>query len=337
MKQGGRNYELDFFKLMFAIIIFFYHMRIFLSKNDPARTASNHLGTYCVHFFFIVSGMLMANSISKQNITENFGKASIDFVMRKFKGLFGKILLALCFVLLVDVFIYVGSGAPKGISGIGEILVETVSELLMIKMSGVYIENNLVTWYISAMLLCMLLLAYMLYKKTDFTLYVFAPLAAVFLLGYMCQADGKFTFFDLSGAYGFFLGGIYRAFCGLCFGICAYTMYKKINRIEFNKRKRILLTILEMLLYALYFYVICFSGWGNRSYMSVSLLLPIALAITFSGKSYVGALFRFNWMRCFAPLSLLIYLNQVAWRPAHLCHITSREKDIHFAWRYPPQ
>lgn len=162
------------------------------------------------------------------------------------------------------------------------------------------------------MLLCMLLLAYMLYKKTDFTLYVFAPLAAVFLLGYMCQADGKFTFFDLSGAYGFFLGGIYRAFCGLCFGICAYTMYKKINRIEFNKRKRILLTILEMLLYALYFYVICFSGWGNRSYMSVSLLLPIALAITFSGKSYVGALFRFNWMRCFAPLSLLIYLNQVA-------------------------
>ena len=43
--------------------------------------------------------------------------------------------------------------------------------------------------------------------------------------------------------------------------------------------------------------------------MSVVLILPIVVATTFSGKSYIVKLFQFEWMKWFAPLSLKIYLN----------------------------
>lgn len=39
------------------------------------------------------------------------------------------------------------------------------------------------------------------------------------------------------------------------------------------------------------------------------LLLPVVVAITFSGKSYIAGMFQFEWMKCFAPVSLTIYLN----------------------------
>lgn len=60
----SRNYELDAIKFLFTALIFLHHTQSFVGKNTrftlPAR-----LGTISVHFFFIVSGLLMANSILK--------------------------------------------------------------------------------------------------------------------------------------------------------------------------------------------------------------------------------------------------------------------------------
>ena len=107
--------------------------------------------------------------------------------------------------------------------------------------------------------------------------------------------------------YGFIMGGMIRAICGLCFGICAYNIYKYITN-TYNKNIRLLLTIAEILLYGIIFFT-WFVVRDTRSIMSVMLLLPIAVAITFSEKSYVIGLFKYKWMKHFAPISLLIYLN----------------------------
>lgn len=71
---------------------------------------------------------------------------------------------------------------------------------------------------------------------------------------------------------------------------------------------RLFLTITEILIYGIIFFTL-FVIRDSRSIMSVMLILPIAVAITFSQKSYVIGLFKYKWMKYFASISLLIYLN----------------------------
>ena len=160
------------------------------------------------------------------------------------------------------------------------------------------------------MLICMLPLAYLLYAKRDLTLYVLAPLIAVGTLGYMCQ-ENDFRFLNHMKLYGALMGGFIKGLCGLCFGICAYTIYIRIKNAKLNRNARILLTFAEVLLYGIFFFS-WFVVRDNKAIMSVMLMLPVPMAISFSGQSYVGKLFRFRWMKYFAPLSLDIYLNHSA-------------------------
>lgn len=188
-------------------------------------------------------------------------------------------------------------------------------ELFYVTSSGIWLDCNKPTWYISAMLICMLPLAYLLYKNRDFTLNVFAPITAILIYGYICMSN-SWQFFN-ADLQGFITGSLIKAMCGLCFGICAYTIYNRIKDMGDNKNIRIVLTIIEIVLYLIFFgtwFVLWYFLQKKTSIMSVILLLPIAVAITFSGKSYLSNLFRFKWMRYLAPLSFTIYLNHWAAR-----------------------
>ena len=79
-EKGGRNYELDFFRLVFALLVFIYHTNPFIGKNTRVVLPPD-LGAGAVHFFFILSGMFMANSIVKRGVTGNCAKLSIGFVL----------------------------------------------------------------------------------------------------------------------------------------------------------------------------------------------------------------------------------------------------------------
>lgn len=84
---GQRNYELDFLKLIFALCVFVWH-------TDPFRNERIQIvfplafGGVPVHFFFVVSGMMMARSILKrQPETTEYGKLAMVFVVNKIKAL----------------------------------------------------------------------------------------------------------------------------------------------------------------------------------------------------------------------------------------------------------
>ena len=189
----------------------------------------------------------------------------------------------------------------------------SITELLLMSQTGLNdVIYNAPTWYLSAMFISMLPLAYLLYKKSDFTLYVFAPLASVMVLGYICQI-GEYGFISQLELSKFVMGGILRAISGLCFGITAWTICQKIKIAKINKNARILLTIAEAVLY-LIFFVGWFNIYDRKALMAIVIILPIALAITFSNQSYICQLFRFKWMKYFAPLSFTIYLNHIAGR-----------------------
>lgn len=298
---GQRNYELDFLKLFFTICVFMSHTGVFRKENTNIIPPPQ-FGQVSVFFFFVVSGMLMANSILKKQInTTEYGKLAVVFVINKIKVLAGDVYAALFVFMAVYIFTIPLNKIP------GE-LVKMVPELFFVTRAGISITYNVPGWYLSAMFLAMLPLAYLLYRNRDFTLHILAPILAVFILGWLCQTN-DYCFPDQHKMHGLFLGGMYSAVSGLCFGICAYNMYIRIGKAKMNENGRMFLTVTEVLLYGVFF-----GTWfllrNNRMIMSAILLLPVAAAITFSGKSYIAGLFQFKWMKYLAPVSLTIYLNQ---------------------------
>lgn len=294
-----RNYELDFMKLFFAICVFISHTSPFHENVSVAFPVE--IGRMSVFFFFVTSGMLMAKSIvnDKKHTTE-YGKCAVRFVLHKIKAVAWEVYTALFVYLLVYICIVPSKQIP-------DTLVKSIPELFFITCAGMTINYNGPVWYLSAMFLCMLPLSYLLYRNKDFTTQIFAPILAVFTLGWICQIK-KYGFPLADEMRGFFTGSIYFAVSGLCFGICAYNMYLCLCKAKISERGRMLLTVVEIFLYGVFLETRLLSR-DHKALMSVILLLPVAIAITFSGKSYIVRLFQFDWMKYFAPISLAIYLN----------------------------
>lgn len=291
--QPRRNYELDFIKLVFSVFVFLCHANVVGLYRLP------QMGDVAVHAFFVISGLLMACSISKKNTIEktNCGKASIGFVLGKFKAMSWPVWTG-----FIINFAVVEFSSQQRIDSVVVDAIREIPEFLLVHMSGGGQALYNPIWYLSAMLIVMLPLAYMLFRNKDFTCYVFAPLAAILSLGYLCQTQGFVLWADTV------INALIRAFCGLCFGICSFTIYDKIKDTEFNTNMRALITVFEIFLYFCFFYSFVVIR-DKLGIIAVLFLLPIAFAITFSAKSFVSRLFNFRFMKCFAPLSLYIYLN----------------------------
>lgn len=310
IKENSRNYELDFLKFIFTLLVFIAHSIFFMSADTNAEVPPM-LGSIPVHFFFIVSGMLMANSIAKsnENALEESAKNAVNFVIKKAKKIILPYWVSLIIVIFVYLYMYITTNNQQAMY----LLPARVFPAFMLtNMSGNGIFISAPAWYLSAIFICMLPLAYLLYRKRNFALYVFSPLTAVIIMGYIAKSN-DYIFFETEDLTGIFLGGTIRAFCGLCFGITAYTISQKIKSISINKIWRVVLTIAEVSLW-LIFFCTWFLSKDGKAVFSVLMILPVAIVIAFSEQSYITKLFRFKFLKYLGPLSLSIYLNHwAAW------------------------
>lgn len=297
--SDGRNYEVDFLKLVFAIFVLINHTSVFIKDNTRIDSMFlSYLGWIGVWFFFIVSGFLMVESVSKKNFaSDSAGKSSLRFVIGKFGSIAVPYLIAEFLLVVIYVIIIQRGNAFLAI-------LKTIPDDLAITASGMRIRFNGPTWYISAMLISMLFLCYLLIKKRDFFLYVFSPLCSVLILGFMYMQESPLI--DLNGRFGFFSGAILRAVAGLCSGVVAWLIYKKIVEAKDNH----IYTIIECLGWIVFIISIFFQLKRDNQLVFVTMIyMPALIAVSFSRKSLISKLFRFGWMKCFGKLSLLIYLN----------------------------
>lgn len=317
-----RNYQIDVLRMIFTVMIFMCHTFYFQPLNN-ASDANNTvtafhavLGWTAVMGFFMISGFLMVKSICRRNYEiEKAGKSAIGFVTDKFKSLALPFWIAgamyLCCFLIIYIYLWthdlsnevLGSLASE-ISTPLDIVVNAINEMFCLTNTGgmFYAGNNSQTWYISAMLLAMIPIVYLLIKKKDFFIYVLSPLVAIISLGFLKNTFDPIVTDDGNSR-------LIRACCGLCFGVLAWTMCEKISMLSNKKSNRIALTIIELFLYIFFFAVIFNCAYNPDLMFSILLLLPIAIAITFSGKSYLAELFKGKVFRCFGSISLYVYLN----------------------------
>lgn len=226
-----------------------------------------------------------------------YGEQANKFVLHKVKN----IILPYWIALGISIITYVISYGD-----VKQVLLQSIPEILLLEESGVYFfMTNGPTWYISALFIAMLPLAYIMIKNRDFYVNVFAPITAVILFGYMfnTQPYGTHTF------NGIVLYTIIRAVMGLCIGAISWKLACWFSENIKSKVQRYIVTFAEIALYFIFFDTVFHYSVNSKIIYSVMMLLPIAVAISFSKVSYVSDLFQFKWMRFFAPVSLAIYLN----------------------------
>ena len=300
--KTNRN-ALDFLKIIFAILIVLFHSRMMTDYQENWIAINGRIG---VEFFFIVSGLLMCAS-SNRSIESDTGLDTASFMWKKICRLMPNVIVA-WFISFV-VYHY-----NAGITDFCKIIinvVKSIPDILLIKNSGIRFPSyNGPTWYLSAMLLNMLVL-YPIYRKLKEGFYIFALSLMLFILGYFFQTFG--TLSDLESWNGYILKGTLRGTAGLLAGALCYKASNLLSLRNYTKFGMSVLMLLEWSCYIIAIILSCTYAPSRLDYF-IFLLFMIGITITYSNVTFDNKIFNspiFHWLGTF---SFSLYLGHSCWR-----------------------
>lgn len=207
-------------------------------------------------------------------------------------------------------------------------IIRAIPELLALGDTRLNFPFNPPGWYISAMLIAMLPMCYMLIRNRDFYIYVFSPIAAILLFAFLfhIRQDMAYEIRIEWGEGAKFFINLFRAVCGISFGAVAWLIYDRLCKIPDKKRYRLIVTALEIIFNVLFFYTWLFRYSTPATLFCAMLLIPALTAAAFSGKSLASGLFKHNIFRHCGSLSLTIYLNH--WIPVMISFVIVKQNPV---------
>ena len=284
-----RNGEIDILRFVFSVIIVIHH---FCSTFNYSFFESGYIG---VEFFFLVSGYLMArttNNISSQKDSLSFSQiadSSWSFIVKKIKSFYSYYICAIVIQILIRNIIVNHEGP---ISLIGHFLksIPTFTLTFMGLNNNSEIGFHLGgSWYLSAMIIAMLILFPLLLKNFNFSTKLVFPLLSIFILGYLYTTD--YSIANWQGWSGICFNGVLRALGELALGASIFVlsnlMKNKYHNI-FNEHKTIKLG-LTIVKYMCFIVVISFAFGILSNFTSdlhALLFCAIGIFLSFSGITY---------------------------------------------------
>lgn len=297
-----RNAKLDALRFLYACAVFFAHSYVFKEKGYLFRG-----GRISVEFFFILSGYLMAVSIQRTMSTVgpavDLGEETWAFLGKKIRSFMPELLASL----VIGFFWMEVTWQDASIRLIGKRLLSAIWEPLLLYMSGLgNTKINGVDWYLSAMILSMLILYPICRKYFSMSTHVIMPAIVILIYGYFCRFDGTTT--NVLTEMGFFYKGTVRAFAGLALGVAGYPIITALKEREYTQKQRVLLTIAETVIYiAIFGYMFKYS---KKQYnMIFVLFIFVGFCITCMEKGCLDHLFSQKICSFLGKSSLLIYLS----------------------------
>ena len=300
------NGIISFWKFCFCIMIIIFHTDIFMTDNITSIFSKG--GYIAVEFFFLVSGFLMAKSALNKKDEENsegLVKETFHFIMKKIKNFFPYVLFA---EILGIIFqnIYLDMNVYQNVS--------TIWDLFLLRMTG--LKGNFInipTWYLSSMLLCMMIIYPLLRKYKNNFIYLIGPIIVLFGFGWLNKNYPSFK------SYGTWLGWIYlgtiRAFLNLTLGSILYAICEKLKNINFTKLGKLLITIIEIFGFTLPFFIAHFIDKAYIYDFIVIFILSISIVLAFSEKTLEFKLFNnkfFFWLEKFSfPLFVCHFIIRI--------------------------
>lgn len=300
-----RNGEIDLLKFVFSVIIVLFHT-FHYNEIDGIRPFIG--GNVAVEFFFLVSGFLMAQSASRVRLEQSgLGGETKNFMFRKIRGLFPEFGIAWIIGFIV---MQLAEESVSIVSIIKDFLTG-LWELFFLRMSGLTdFRANVVTWYISAMLLAMLVLYPLLIKYKDTFFYIIAPCVSIFLLGYICKTVGHLggpTKWD-----GFYFRGVLRAFAELSLGCILWKISQTMLRFQYTRLARTLFSIIELFGYAFCVYWM-FGHKSSKMSFVLIMIMAICLTLTFSHVGIAAPLFDNGVCYLLGKISFALYIGHCYW------------------------
>ena len=299
IKKNTENYYIDFLRFIFSFIILFYHSWLFTGNFGNGLF---NAGYYGVDFYFIVTGYLMMNSISKKKEGKDTLKSTFQYIYNKIKRLFPSLIV--CFLVGI-IFAY-----GRNVLDIRLLLSNRIiGELLQLGIFGYDMTINVSWWYISAMLFVLMFLYPLAKKYKGKYIYYICPLILFITLGLIRKLDININ--DPLCWTFIFRNGFYKALIFIILGNISFELSKKIQKQKFNKKQKIIITIVETLIYLLLILSMHFDYFGS---ILMALLFTINIAITFSNQSLTSDLFKSSFWTKLGKFGFYIYLTHMSIR-----------------------
>ena len=279
----------DLLRFIFSLYIVgnhFYHIGV---PGEPFVAAR-----IFVEFFFMVSGYFMIQHFEKNYTamgTDVSAKNAFGYTLRKYKSLMYFVIPCILAEYLFRVLYNVLSS--DGFSKTGDVLQNLPLELSMI--GPLTDTRSLVPiWYISAMLIAMPLLCFVYLRFRTAFIYIFSWLVPVVYLLWQNGVHPKSVGVE----------AVARGYCDMSLGCFVYFFAQKIKSIDITRFRKLLLTLIEFICFALPIYYVSFKN--ESQYNLILLLFGIGIAIMMSRCSY-SAKINGRFFSYLGKLSLPIY------------------------------
>lgn len=297
-----RNGEIDFLRFLFSLVIVIHHF-----ENNYLFSHFRN-GYVAVEFFFIVSGYLMASHVHRmQHRPQSWGEianSTWSFVMKKV-GSFFRYYVCVCVLSLVVRHIMIRHTSAESLLKALIASIPTFSLTFMglnFHNMSLYIGN---TWYLSAMLIGLVILYPILLRSFDFASKWLFPLAAMFLLAYLYHQYTVDTWNEWTGLC---YTGVLRAVADLAVGVSLFPLVSLLveKGKQLSKAGLMLVTVIKYACFAL-FTALAYGFFFDPKYVLHALLFcAIGIALSFSNVGYTIPDSKAT--RYLGKISLVIYI-----------------------------
>lgn len=300
-KKSERNYAIDFFRIVFTLIVCWHHFQ-FNTKEWI------HTGWLSVEFFFILSGFYLYKNFKDKEQT------TLDYTKDKIRKMYPHYIFSfmMIFILCTIKSIY------KNEFDIVNLGFKGISEILFLQGNGIFLSGiNYPLWYVGTLIVGGFIVYECLKQNEKIFLYIILPIGLILFIPYVSTIKtGLETFHVSNGIYIPFFRGVLEIGLGCLVSNIFYKFNDSIN----NLFKKKLLYIFEIITYIMAGYLIYNAG----DYVNYSLLI-FSLIIVFCNcsNSLTSILFNRNIFKGASKLTYAMYLNH-AFIITLLCMIVPR-------------
>lgn len=233
--ESNKNGEIEFFRFVFAMCVLFVHF------NGSYNFGRFVMGSIGVDFFFVVTGLLMAKNGKRLKIVRaEIPAYTYTYIFKKISVFYRYFIMTGIVQLIVAILI-----EKESFFNIVKDLFTSIPSYLFIKMGGYVYGSPLevrVNWYLSAMILSILILYPILLFSYEWSTKIIFPIIGIFGLGIL-SINVKYiiSVYEVVGIY----GGMIRGLCEIALGAWGYEIALQIGKCNFTKIGIILLSILE--------------------------------------------------------------------------------------------
>ena len=312
-KKSDNNYCIDFYRFVFSFILIFYHSWMFTGVYSNGIF---NYGFYAVDFYFIVTGYLMINTINKDNRKKyDLFKDTFEFIYKKII----RLLPAMIIAFIIGIILVFGKNFEFKILFSDSV----VGELLQLGIFGYDMPINSSWWYISAMILCLMILYPIAKKNKEKYIFYIAPLILFITLMFV-RKKGIWINDPLNSQF-YLRNGFYKAMIFIILGNFSFYLANMIRNNDNSKIRIIILSIIEFLIYGLLIYNMHYNIIGS---ILEALLFAFAVALTFSNSTISKNIFKSSFWKKLGTFGFYMFLCQISIRTYLMRHNTGNYGEM---------